>query len=687
MKARHAFMAFLLIVVALLSACEQGQSHATLRVNLRKDRSIVPAGYPLEIESYRITGDGPGDESFSIETNKETISLEGLVIGEWSILAEGLNSQKDVLVTGSTTHRLSVTNGSCTIVLEDLTGEGSLEIVLLWDPVRINNEASIELELTPQYGEKETRSLELTSFDTEAGRATYTGSGYASGSYVLSARLFDGSVQIAGFVEAVRIAGDQTSSGEIEFDLDKYPIDPGTLELEDNTGVPVSCIITGIEDTVEADIPITVTIESETDDVSQFIISWYLDGNLIGTGAEVEFTPEVGTHRLDVVASTSKLGTSGSQSVNFEAVPTADPGVPSYGNIIESGENIEISGSGVVSFLPDGNAMIVSNAESKIYIASMIRSNIDVQREYSFADLDITGTIVDFEAMKVSDGLSKVLIATENPFKAMVFNYHPSTMTLTKYSEAEPRCFNDEEVNAIASVTFVPKLDIDGEIGWGFLTARNAETNKWSIFYVSLVKNTGDSELVRCGFISTMAYSTANVAGSLASTDKTLYQGHTDGTGLYLTDPKSDMAHFLVKYSSPKDHTPEYLDDYKNITATALIGNETIMLMGTNIILLKSTSSVSTAEGWALLSSKEAGYEASSLIISADYKFAYCIDIDNDEIVTMEIASDSSSVTEIGRTKLAKDGIDTIALSRSGTNLIAYDASNMDSVSIYRTTR
>ena len=315
MKARHAFMAFLLIVVALLSSCEQGQSHATLRVNLRKDRSIVPAGYPLEIESYRITGDGPGDESFSIETNKETISLEGLVIGEWSILAEGLNSQKDVLVTGSTTHRLSVTNGSCTIVLEDLTGEGSLEIVLLWDPVRINNEASIELELTPQYGEKETRNLELTSFDTEAGRATYTGSGYASGSYVLSARLFDGSVQIAGFVEAVRIAGDQTSSGEIEFDLDKYPIDPGTLELEDNTGVPVSCIITGIEDTVEADIPITVTIESETDDVSQFIISWYLDGNLIGTGAEVEFTPEVGTHRLDVVASTSKLGTSGSQLI------------------------------------------------------------------------------------------------------------------------------------------------------------------------------------------------------------------------------------------------------------------------------------------------------------------------------------------------------------------------------------
>ena len=257
MKARTILFSLLAMALVILPSCEEGASHATLRVNLRKDRSIVPLDYPLEIDSYRIAGEGPGSESFDIETNKESISLDGLVIGEWTITAEGRNSNKDVLVTGTTTHRLSTTNGSCTIVLEDLVGSGTLSIELEWDPDRIVSEPSIELEVTPQYGEKETRTLDLTSMDENAGTASYEGVDYPAGSYVLAARLFDGSVQVAGFVEAVRIVGGETSSGTIVFDLDKFPVEPGTLDLVDNTGVPVSCTISGLEDTVDADIPVT----------------------------------------------------------------------------------------------------------------------------------------------------------------------------------------------------------------------------------------------------------------------------------------------------------------------------------------------------------------------------------------------------------------------------------------------
>ena len=343
MKAKHAFLVIALSVMALFCSCEESVDHATLRVNLRQDRSIVPEDFPLEIESYRITGDGPGSESFSIETNKETVSLEGLVIGEWVIMAEGLNSNKDVLVTGSTTHKLSATNGSCTIILEDLVGTGSLEVLLHWDPERISGKATIELELTPQYGEKKTETLELTSIDENDGNAQYSGTGYPSGSYVLAARLYDGKIQVAGFVEAVRIAGDQISKGEIRFDLDKYPIEPGTLELIDKTGVPVQCVIEGLTDTVDADLPVKVRITSETDDVSDYAIVWYLDGNHAGDGAEIEITPNAGTHRLDVVASTSRLGTAGSTSINFEAVSKALPGVPSHGNLVEDGEEIAFS--------------------------------------------------------------------------------------------------------------------------------------------------------------------------------------------------------------------------------------------------------------------------------------------------------------------------------------------------------
>ncbi len=687
MKSRHFFIASFLIIMALLSACEQASSQATLRVNLRKDRSIVPENYPLEIESYRITGDGPGSESFSIETNKETVSLEGLVIGEWTILAEGLNSQNDVLVTGSTTHRLSATNGSCTIILEDLVGNGSLEVLLTWDPERIIGEASIELELTPQYGEKETRTLELTSMNTASGEASYTGTDYPAGSYVLAARLFDGSVQVAGFIEAVRIAGDQVSKGEVRFDLDKYPVDPGTLELVNNTGVPVSCTIEGLEDTIDADIPITVSITSATDDVSDYNISWYLDGILIGEGAEAEFTPSVGTHRLDVVASTSRLGTSGSASMNFEAVSAAEPGVPSNGNIINDGENIEISGSGTVSFLPDGSVMIISNAERKIYIASMIRSSIDIRREYSFDDLAISGSIVDACSMEVSAGLSKVVAACEEPYMAMVFNYNPSTYSLTKYSEGTIKFpTSDSAATAVKSVGIVSEVTKDGETGYGFVVARHPEQDYWGIFYVSLVKNTGDEDLVDFGFVAGSATSSANIAGKISTTDQTLFQALADGNAIYLGAPVIASTAFSMHSFAPSEFAEEYLDDFRNITTCSIIGEDNILLMGSSMIILNQTGS-SSNRGWSVISSTAAGSEASSLITSADFRYAYYIDIETDEIVTLAIRSSGTAVEEIGRTSIAEDGIDTLSLSRSGTNIIAYDASNMDSLAIYRTTR
>ena len=222
----------LLIILCIVASCDAKQDRATMRVILQKDRSITPDGYSLDIDHYRITGSGPGGASFNIETSRQSVSLEGLIIGEWTIQAEGLNKDDDVLVTGETTHHLSTSNGSVVIYLETLAGEGSLSLVLTWDAERTDIEnTSIEITLTEQYGSKEEIELEEVSIDKNTGRAEYSGVNLPSGSYILSARLYSGSVQIAGFVEAVRIAGDQVSEGEIVFDLDKYPTEPGSLEI------------------------------------------------------------------------------------------------------------------------------------------------------------------------------------------------------------------------------------------------------------------------------------------------------------------------------------------------------------------------------------------------------------------------------------------------------------------------
>ena len=691
MKAKSSFAVMLLAVLLVFASCETGSDHATLRVNLRKDsRSIVPADYPLEIESYRISGTGPGGASFSIETNKETASLEGLVIGEWEITAEGLNSKNDILVTGSTTHKLSPTNGSCTIILENLTGTGSLEIILKWDPDRIAGEASIELELTPQYGDKETRLLDLTSMDSARGQATYTGTDYPSGSYVLAARLFDGSVQVAGFVEAVRIAGDQKSTGEVEFDLDKYPLEPGTLDLVNNTGIPVSCTITGLEDSVDADIPVTVCIECNTDDVSSYEILWYLDGNLIGEGEEVEFTPEVGTHRLDVVASTSRLGTSGSASINFEAVSAAAPGVPSHGNVVENGEGIEIAGSTIVRFLPDGNAMILSNTERTVHIASIIRSSLDIQREYTFDDLGIDGTVQDFESMKISDGLSKVLIAQEDPIKAIVFNYNPSSVSLSRFSEGVPVSYyypEDNEVSEIGSVAMMEDATVNGVEGTAIMTVSDLETDEWKYITVSLTRSTGDDLYFDDGLIMNSVYEPAinDVGDRISTSNQTLFQIFEDGELFFASYNKPRPGRIIIGFINPGREYPDRVDEFMGTTTGALLSPNTMMMLGDYALILKHDYTENN--DWTICSSTKMDHEAISLITSADYEYAYYIDVDTDEIVTLDISSDGTSVSEVGRTALSKNGIDSLAISSSGATIIAYDSDNADSLMVFRTTR
>ena len=690
MKARFVFIVMATVLSALLfCSCEQEADHATLRVNLRQDRSIVPADFPLEIDSYRIIGDGPGSESFNVETSKETISLEGLVIGEWTIEAEGLNANNDVLVTGSTTHRLSAANGSCTIILEDLVGTGSLEISLNWDPERISGEASIELELTPQYGERETETLVLTSFDENSGSAEYTGSGYPAGSYVLSARLYDGNVQVAGFVEAVRIAGDQVSKGEIEFDLDKYPIEPGTLELVNKTGVPVSCTIEGLQDSVEAGKEITVSITSETDEVDSFAIIWYLDGNYLGEGVEISLKPEAGTHRLDVVASTSRLGTSGSTSINFEAVSATEPGVPVLGKLVESNEDITLSGSAVVRFLPDGNAMIVSNAEEKVYIASMIRSLLNIEMEYTFTDLGITGEVVDFASEEISSTLTKVLLAQEAPVLAIVFNYNPQTATLTHYSSGTPVGYGYQSeigVAEINSVGIIGDLKVDG-CSVGMISVKHDDaTGYWQNNYVSLTEKTGADDYFRKGSFLTMT-GAEPIAGRMLTTDTSFFQIQTNGKGLLLKKTAEVDILKRASYFYPDSIFPENASDFTSLTTTAMIGQDIMLLLGENKIILEYDMKYSDDFGFRIHGITPMDHEAVGAIASKDYKYAYYIDRSTDEIVTLEISPNSTEVTEIGRTGLEDPGIDELAISDSGINLIAYDADNTDSLMIFRTTR
>ena len=680
----------LLIILCIVASCDAKQDRATMRVILQKDRSITPDGYSLDIDHYRITGSGPGGASFNIETSRQSVSLEGLIIGEWTIQAEGLNKDDDVLVTGETTHHLSTSNGSVVIYLETLAGEGSLSLVLTWDAERTDIEnTSIEITLTEQYGSKEEIELEEVSIDKNTGRAEYSGVNLPSGSYILSARLYSGSVQIAGFVEAVRIAGDQVSEGEIVFDLDKYPTEPGSLEIINKTGVPVVCTITGIKESVSADIPVTVSIICNTDDVSDFQIEWFLDGESIGEGHETTFTPQLGTHRLDVLASTSRLGTAGSTSVNFEAVSATDPGVPSEGNMITKVDDDTFTGSNIIDFLPDGKVLIISNDNQSVKIAKVIRSELDVEREYSFASLGLAGGVSAVASAKATDSLYKIIITEKYPAHVYVFNYNPTGCSLSAFSDAElqVKASGNGGYEGFSEIRFAGMTNgiMKNGAPVGFVGAKNAVAGLWQ----SLVVNTGNPDDLGFKYSSSAGIRGQDdnlTAVALTVTDKSeaiiTYEGYMG----YSTKTNSNSEFTLYDALTSLDigKIDIDLDKIRNIRQAAAIDYKTYLFIGDYITVFEAVATRNPA--FKILYSEPFTGNAEGLVISDDGKFAYYIDMDSSELVTLDLMN-GTSFKEIGRTKLADNTADTIIISGSGTNLIVFDENSTSSLSIMRVSR
>ena len=352
-----------------------------------------------------------------------------MAVGEWQLHATALNENGDALVRGSTSVKITGRSTNATIILDELIGKGDVTINLSWNPDVLTGDARIEIEFVPEYGDVEISQLTRYSLDEAAGKATYKGKDYPSGSYRLSAQLYEGGKEepLAGFTETVRIADGQESIGSIEFDMDKYPSDPSTIELVNTTGVPVTLSITGLSDTVTADVPIEVSLSSDSDDIGTFQITWHLNGRMIGEGRTISITPTEGVHRLDAVASTSRTGSSGSASFNFEAIAAADPGAPNQGNIVHAASSGIKMGLGMVAADHVGNVevvlLVVAHSGDSGVVQNLeihIEASLSQHGCYSLIDLVGTGK----QAGGSQKRAAELLRITYDQFRGLYRKYH-----------------------------------------------------------------------------------------------------------------------------------------------------------------------------------------------------------------------------------------------------------------------
>ena len=414
MKGKKGILAMLLaLAIMLLAGCQEAQQTADLRILLDESGSRIltpkdPADF--KVEKYHVICQERGKANpIELESIRSSFVIQDLPIGEYTIEATGRNAAGDDIVRGSTTFSLSHTNTTATVVLSELIGQGNVNISFTWDGNLIT-EPSVKVTLSPRDGQSVEAVTETLAVSNNS--ASFTRSGLPAGSYTIVAELFDGETKVAGCVEALRIGQNSTVNGSVSFDLDELPSSVGNITLENQAGIPIECRIIGLENeaAVEAQKEIVVSLDTSGLEESGLAIEWYLDGSFLGKGKEIRLTPQPGSHRLDVVASTSKLGSTGSTQINFEAALLGEAGMPVLGALVSTDDGISLSADMVFDFLQDGRLLVIDNATYTAQICSLVRNTLRVegsqtlqQRVIDIATSDSTKVVLAFE-----DGSSAV---------------------------------------------------------------------------------------------------------------------------------------------------------------------------------------------------------------------------------------------------------------------------------------
>ena len=414
MKGKKGILAMLLaLAIMLLAGCQEAQQTADLRILLDESGSRIltpkdPADF--KVEKYHVICQERGKANpIELESIRSSFVIQDLPIGEYTIEATGRNAAGDDIVRGSTTFSLSHTNTTATVVLSELIGQGNVNISFTWDGNLIT-EPSVKLTLSPRDGQSVEAVTETLAVSNNS--ASFTRSGLPAGSYTIVAELFDGETKVAGCVEALRIGQNSTVNGSVSFDLDELPSSVGNITLENQAGIPIECRIIGLEneEAVEAQREIVVSLDTSGLEESGLAIEWYLDGSFLGKGKEIRLTPQPGSHRLDVVASTSKLGSTGSTQINFEAALLGEAGMPVLGALVSTDDGISLSADMVFDFLQDGRLLVIDNSTYTAQICSLVRNTLRVegsqtlqQRVIDIATADSTKVVLAFE-----DGSSAV---------------------------------------------------------------------------------------------------------------------------------------------------------------------------------------------------------------------------------------------------------------------------------------
>jgi hypothetical protein len=315
------------MAVGLTISCDVIQiGTAGLRIKLASDpqaRDILP-GIPLDVESYDITGTGPGGSSLTVtDFTGSTYVNATLVPGVWTITAEGKNENGTVIVTSPATEvtlQAGVT-ASVSLLCVPMAGTGTFTLTLEW-PAGLIAEPEIEAFLRPDEGD----DIPLAMVP-DGETASVTNDTLANGYYVLTVKLKDNS--ISDFLnwswnEPVLIYAGRTSSKTctlIESDIDLTDDRGISLMLASDTKKPFLMSLDYFKATMTVGERMLVVARADREPDSW---QWYLDGDPLDgqTDKRLDFGTDLAQNSVHSVVVIARKGDIvGSAGGRFSILP------------------------------------------------------------------------------------------------------------------------------------------------------------------------------------------------------------------------------------------------------------------------------------------------------------------------------------------------------------------------------
>lgn len=293
---------------SITKACSEDASG--LEVGANSGKTIAPKPNLMNVSSYSVEGIGPGNSAFGpVHSKQSSVSVEGLVSGQWSIVAKAYNQNGNELAVGKASCCLESGSNRVDVILDTLTGEGSIQLTFKWKAsISSCRDIRFAIVLEDSQGVRRQEFLDAKTSDCSLSFSKKL----AAGSYTLTVRVSDDAGLSRGCAEAIRVVANETSIGVVNIEDC-----PASLEISigGSIGIPIpvyaTCTPTGTGFLLSARCDTLPAGLAESD----LKYRWFRDGEAVGFSRDLKVSSSGSSSRYDVIVSCSIAGTSGSATV------------------------------------------------------------------------------------------------------------------------------------------------------------------------------------------------------------------------------------------------------------------------------------------------------------------------------------------------------------------------------------